>query len=206
MPTFHGEEIVLARLLSDIQKGFYLDVGANHPVEASNTWPFYERGWRGICIEPMTELANKFKQVRPDDYIVECVVGDREDTVAFYTRLTTLRKDIIETNHLFGVDTNSIQVRMRTLNSILEEYNIENIDFMNMDIEGSEYKALLGLDLNKYRPRVLCIESVIPHTRTPCWDEWESYVLEHKYLLAHFDGVNRFYVRSEDERRIKLIG
>jgi peptide methionine sulfoxide reductase MsrB len=52
------EDIMLHRALRDVQKGFFIDVGAQHPVVDSVTKFFYDQGWRGINIDPMPQWFN----------------------------------------------------------------------------------------------------------------------------------------------------
>ena len=47
----------------------------------------------------------------------------------------------------------------RTLNSIIEHEipEVTEIDILSIDIEGGEYNCLHGLDLIKYKPKVIVI-------------------------------------------------
>lgn len=205
MPTHLGEEKVLERLLGPCESGFYLDVGANDPHTSSNTHSFYLRGWRGIDIEPIPELAQRLRIAHPENQVVECAVG------AVCGRATLLRPREFSTSELstlipfiaemhradgFG-DFEGIEVQVRTLADVLTESRYRGpIDFMSLDVEGCEAEALVGLDLSMHRPRVMVIEATVPNTKTPCWDGWEPYVLSHGYDFAEFDGCNRFYVRQ----------
>ena len=71
-----GEDIAAHTLLKQyqIEHGFYLDVGAYHPVYLSNTYLFYQRGWSGITIEPTPGSAAEFRAIRPRDIHLDCVV------------------------------------------------------------------------------------------------------------------------------------
>ena len=61
------EDVMLWRALKHIDKGFYVDVGANDPIIDSVTAAFYERGWRGINIEPMRSYHEHLCAARPLD-------------------------------------------------------------------------------------------------------------------------------------------
>jgi hypothetical protein len=65
-----------------------------------------------------------------------------------------------------------------TLNRVLEKAGLTKIDFLNMDIELSEPKALAGFDIDRYRPELVCIEAQ-PETRQQILD----YFAEHNYRL-----------------------
>lgn len=76
-----GEDLILQHLLPD--KGFYIDVGANHPVTHSNTWLFYQNGWRGITVEPNPCLAGLHRTRRPRDVVLAAAVGKKRGRGAF---------------------------------------------------------------------------------------------------------------------------
>ena len=59
-----GEDQILSFLLREEQNGFYLDIGCNHPIKLSNSYNFYLRGWKGICVDANSELIKKFKVVK----------------------------------------------------------------------------------------------------------------------------------------------
>src|SRR6476646_9082307 len=70
-----GEDAILAHLLFGHDPGFYVDVGAFHPILYSNTCYFYQRGWMGINIEPTRGRIDLFKRERPRDISLACAVG-----------------------------------------------------------------------------------------------------------------------------------
>jgi len=55
----HGEDILVLEYLRGYDKssGIYVDVGANHPTRISNTYLMYRNGFKGISIEPNSELS-----------------------------------------------------------------------------------------------------------------------------------------------------
>src|SRR4051794_3212736 len=61
------EDVMLRRALSHVERGFYNDVGANDPIVDSVTLAFYERGWRGINVEPMRQYHDRLVASRPRD-------------------------------------------------------------------------------------------------------------------------------------------
>ena len=101
-------------------------------------------------------------------------------------------------------------MRSRTLNSILEENAPEQISFLKIDVEGSEADVLASIDLSRWRPRVILLEATLPCGRPDwdhpenhgVWNKWEPDLLKAGYTFAHFDGLNRFYVRNEDQKLI----
>jgi len=70
----HGEDVHILKLIDTLninkQRDIYIDVGANHPMDLSNTYLFYRKGYRGVAIEPNKELINLFKVFRKRDIAI----------------------------------------------------------------------------------------------------------------------------------------
>src|SRR5689334_1853966 len=79
-----GEDLVLRRFVEERRTGFYVDVGAHHPTRFSNTYFFYEQGWRGINIEPAPEAAAAFIRLRPRDINLQVGVAEATGFRTYY--------------------------------------------------------------------------------------------------------------------------
>ena len=204
------EDVILWRALKHIQKGFYVDVGAMDPTIESVTKTFYDVGWIGINIEPVQEWFEKLIKERPNDINLPVVISNKDDTIEFFEIMETGLSSIYEEslNEIVGQRGYHVSTKhkpSRTLNSILKEYQIQNIHFLKIDVEGAEKKVLEGLDLEKYRPWIIIIESTIPNSQEENYSIWEYLLLENSYNFVYFDGLNRFYVAKEhDELTDKL--
>jgi FkbM family methyltransferase len=198
------EDVILRRAFSDVKKGFYIDVGANDPVIDSVTKAFYDAGWRGINIEPVSEWYEKLLIDRPNDINLQIAAGDREGEVDFYdvigTGLSTMDKSIAE-RHVKEHDytLKSYKVQVTTLSTICKEHPSPDIHFLKIDVEGAEKSVLEGLDLKKFRPWVILIESTLPNSPKEDFEGWESILLTADYEFVYFDGLNRFYVAKEHQ-------
>ncbi len=191
------EDILLARVFPG-REGMYLDVGANHPVFHSVTKLFSTRGWTGINVEPSPPVFDRLALDRPNDINLNVGVGDEVATLTFfespsYHGWSTFRPELAEHYREIGVVMTERAVPVTTLAQICAEHvGDRTIDFLKVDAEGFEHQVLLGADFLRWRPRVLVVENA--------WSEaWEPLVARANYLPAAFDGINRFYVRSEDE-------
>ncbi len=78
------EDVMINRAFPQ-ERGFFVDVGANDPVGASNTWALYERGWSGITIEPTPGACARFVEKRPRDICLNVAVGDTDGEISFFT-------------------------------------------------------------------------------------------------------------------------
>lgn len=158
--------MVLRSLFPDEKKGYYLDIGAHHPVFFSNTYHFYLRGWKGINIDAIPGSMNIFKILRPNDLNIEACISDkRERDVTLYMfekpALNTINEKVATQRILEGHKCiNKIHLDTLTLSDLLQEYNImpSNFDILNIDIEGLDEIVLRNNDWSKLRPKVLVFE------------------------------------------------
>lgn len=161
------EDLIVSRILTDIfHKKFsditYLDIGANKWRHGNNTYLFYKKG-RGILVEADPTLAEKLRQKRKRDKVYHAAVGTKDgESLDFYilslaTR-SSLDKEHVEQERKRGIKVlNTIQIQCRTINSILEENNL-NPDFLSIDIEGMDFQALQTIDYERYKIKVIVAE------------------------------------------------
>lgn len=194
------EDLMLWRALGHIGEGFYVDVGAYDPTIASVTKAFYDRGWHGINIEPISEMVTKLSEARPRDVNINAAASDRNGERDFYRftegGFSTLEMDVADNLNVIGI-YNLERVKTRTLNSILEEFGQTPIHFIKIDVEGHEKKVLNGLDLNRWEPWIIVIESTDPNSPMPNFEKWEPLILSAEYHFTYFDGLNRFYISNK---------
>jgi FkbM family methyltransferase len=208
------EDVMLERLFSETKRGFYIDIGAWDPRDYSVTRHFYERGWRGLNVEPIASRHAKFVTDRPRDINVHSLVGGHNRPTRFFEcveedYLSTTVAAVAEEMKANGLTVSEYEVEVERLDALIDRHCPKVIDFLKLDVEGAEADVLKTIDLQRFRPRALVIESTIPGAGLKswdepdafgCWDKWEEDVLRQGYIFARFDGLNRFYVRSEDER------
>ena len=200
------------RALHDVEAGFYIDVGAWDPVIDSVTRHFYDRGWSGINVEPVPELYQKLVEQRPRDQNLNLAVGSQIGEVEFQEWVGTgLSSSLPAENETvlqkLGFEKRAYRVPVTTLAEITRTLNGRTVDFLKIDVEGSERDVLLGANWHTFRPRIIVLEAIKaklpgadPHTYEPTWHDWEPILLENGYTFALFDGINRFYHRSEEPR------
>ncbi len=193
------EDVMLWRALKHIEKGFYVDVGANDPVELSVTNAFYQAGWHGINIDPITCESLQRERIR--DVNLRIAISSEARELAFYkvdySALSTSDEKIAEDYLAAGRDVVELTVPALPLGDVLSKHSEGPIHFMNIDVEGAELDVLSSFDLSIWRPWILLVESTFPNTQIPTHHTWEPIVVSSGYDFVYFDGLNRFYIASE---------
>jgi len=149
----HGQDLIAWGIFEGlgITRPSYLDLGAYHPFDISNTALFYERGCRGINVEANPRFIEQFKIHRPDDINICAAVGATPGRATFHTISLTAYKDF-EKYPPFEVD-------VLTVGEIITKYAGGIFpDFLSMDIEGSDLSVLETLS-GDCLPKVICLEA-----------------------------------------------
>lgn len=163
-----GEDLILKRIFERQKDGFYVDVGAHHPFRFSNTYIFYQRGWRGINIDAMPNSMSSFNKYRPRDINLEIPVGKSGSKLKYHifnepalnTFDETRIEDIIKKTEYTLIE--KIEISIQSLKEILDVYlpKGQKIDFMSIDVEGLDLEVVQSNDWEKYRPKILLVESL----------------------------------------------
>lgn len=167
-----GEDMVLRCLFQFQTTGFYVDVGAHHPIDYSNTKFFYTKGWRGINIDPRPGIMAEFIKDRSRDVNLELAISDTPGKIQYYmfsdpatnTSDEQTAKRISESGYYKLVSR--VQIPTRTLADVLNDYlpHSQMIDFLSVDVEGLDEKVLRSNNWNVYRPRVVLAEDTSAFT------------------------------------------
>jgi FkbM family methyltransferase len=205
------EDVLLTRAFPGAQ-GFYVDVGANDPDVDSVSRAFYERGWSGINIEPLAKQHARLVERRPRDVNLKIAVGDAEGEITFYAirqwhGFSTTDPAIVAQHRADKLKIKEERVPMRRLAAVLDEHAAGRaIDFMKIDVEGTELQVLRGADLKRHRPKILVVEAKMPVTfaMVDRPDEVRDRTLEYAefldpfgYRVIYHDGLNAFFLADE---------
>ncbi|MDX2156339.1 MAG: FkbM family methyltransferase [Hyphomicrobiaceae bacterium] len=200
--TQNLEDYHLSLAFAGQASGFYIDIGGGHPVADNVSLWFYERGWRGIIVEPQSALVTLYAHVRPRDTVFGGLVGRANGEAALHVfprlhGLTTTVAAAAEGSRVHGDDFVTVTTPMTTLASLCEAHGVEEIDFLKIDVEGAEGDVLAGNDWTRYRPKVVVAEAIEPGSNAPAHAAWEPILLDAGYRFRLDDGLNRFYVAAE---------
>jgi len=207
----NNEDVLLWRALGHVRDGFYIDVGANDPVEHSVTKAFYDAGWRGINIEPLPAHVAAFDEQRPGDINLAVAAGSEAGSLTLYDvpavrGWASPEKSVADLHRAEGHTVAELTVPVRTLADVCEEHVRGEIHFLKIDVEGFEGEVLRGMDFTRWRPWVLVIEATLPNSRETNHASWEHLVTERRYRYAWFDGLNRYYVAEEHAELLASFG
>ena len=190
------EDVLLHRVFGGQETGFYVDVGAYHPVDGSITKTFYDRGWSGINVEPGSVFAN-LAAARPRDVNLRMAVTDRAGEIAFIEDEADSGTSYVSTDNTG--DAAARMVPCGTLEAIVSTHaRGRPVDFIKIDAEGSEAAIVRSTDWRRLRPRVLLLEATRLWSNVLANQEWEPVLLEQGYVRAYFDGINCFYIPDEE--------
>jgi FkbM family methyltransferase len=191
------EDVMLWRALKHVQSGTYVDVGAQHPVIDSVSLAFYERGWRGVHVEPVPAYADLLRRNRPDEVVIQAALDAKQGLLSFFdieqSGLSTADEDIAKRHRNAGFEVREIAVPSLTLDDVLAGLADKDVHWLKIDVEGYERQVLEGWS-SGVEPWVIVIESTLPLTQTEAHQDWEPLLLGRGYRFAYLDGINRFYV------------
>lgn len=193
------EEWIVRDYFQDRREGVFLDVGANHYQNRSNTFYLEKQlGWSGIAIDALDEFAADYATHRPRTRFVAMFASDVADSsVQFFVPDNNLVSSASrEFTARYGAAGKPRQVPTTTLTEVLDQAGIQKIDYLTMDIELAEPKALKGFDIDRFQPELVCIESH-PEIRQQLLDYFNrhGYVVVGKYL--RIDPHNLYFQRLE---------
>jgi len=175
-PALNQLDLALARLIPE-RNGWFVEAGAHDGFSQSNTYYLARfKGWRGVLIEPVPELADQCRKRRPESLTVNCALGaphqeGRNITLREAGLMTAVcgalgpdddeKRRALQGRQCQGLSPEErlIEVRTHTLTTILQNTSIPtDFDLLSLDVEGYEVEVLQGLDFGHYRPKAICIE------------------------------------------------
>ena len=198
----NGEDIIIQGLFNHKKDGFYIDVGCYHPIRASLTHLLYKKGWRGVNIDISKDTINLFNIARPNDKNINIGIADKEGEDFYYQS-----SHINQANSFkFYDNVEKVKVQITTLNNIIENLEIKKIDFLNIDVEYRDFKALQGLNLNNVRPSLIAIEDndaydIADVTNSDIY----KYMTNNKYFLYSKLNCTNFYLDQKYKNNLNDI-
>lgn len=185
-------------------EGVFVEVGANEPLSiGSQSWHLENQlNWSGLLIEPNPELNEKARKTRPQSLVCPCACTSPEKSGEMILYIPVKDGQAVHAHAAVGKNIDGfnyrnhkeIKVDARTLNDLLEEHNISHIDFLSIDVEGAEMDVLLGIDLKKYRPKLILLEDKHLYLTK------HRYLTKQNYVLVKRTKQNYWYIPKTEKR------
>jgi FkbM family methyltransferase len=198
-----GEDLVAASLFLSIKidKPTYLDIGANEPISSNNTYFFYQRGARGVLVEPTPFYAEKLKAVRPDDTVLGAGIGITDATEMDFYIMSEPQHNTFKKEHAeqfvrekgYTIER-VLKIPLLDINRVMaDHFGGAAPDYLSIDAEGWEFDITKKIDFNRFRPKVVCIETLLPNTvrHNP---EISKYMAERGYEVHGMTFPNTLYM------------
>ena len=186
--SMYGEDIIIEQFFKNKKKGFYVDIGCYHPLEGSNTYLLFKKGWNGINADVNRLSIELFNRAREKDHNVNLAVSNNKQKLKIYFRkkinmLNTSSKKLAKIHFRNGFQERVINAC--PLNEIIKKskFNSKKIDFLNIDVEGKELNVLESLNFSRYKPKLICIEI---HNHEKMYDQNYDYLKRnsvYKFLI-----------------------
>lgn len=197
-----GEDRKLHRLIGD-SDGVYVEVGGNNGIEASNTYYFEKLGHQCILVEPIPYMVAQIRKNRRCT-VIEAAADEQSGTAEFVVARGGETLSTLDNENRFRSrvdehpDQERITVRTETLDRILEEAGLaegrDRIDLLSIDVEGNELRALRGLTVARWNPRVIILEDNSFGRDHSVQDS----LREDGYVRFKVTGVNHWYCAEAD--------
>jgi FkbM family methyltransferase len=200
------EEVLIRDFFRDRVGGTFVDVGAGHWRDGSTTYYLEAHlGWSGIAVDARGELADDWRLHRPRSRFCNCIATDHSGTEkVLYTAgslSTTRPAHLANFEHVDPATVGVVRVRTATLTDLLQRQGLEQIDLLSMDIEGGEPAALAGLDLGRFRPELVCVETGTEQARARLSAFFRACGYIHIDEYEPHDPVNAYYTPGNGTRR-----
>lgn len=214
-----GEDLILIKYLSNLKNGNYIDIGSHQPVNGSNTFLFYLKGWKGICIDPLPNLKYKYSLIRRRDKFINAgLITSRkknQDNLNFYyykKNRDNSTFDLKSVNFLsdkFGRKPSSI-INVPTINvskllAIREKFFKQNLEIylLNIDIEGFEIDILVDFFSANVYPWIVCVEEIGLTSETLHLGKIYKLMKNNGYILGSRTFLSSIYILKDKLDHLK---
>jgi len=197
----HGEPELVRAFFADTHTGVYVDVGANHPTEDSQSWHLERLGWNGLLIEPLPHYCDLLRASRTGRVVQVACSSPANDQQTMPILVAGVHSTLNANPIALGAQAQVVmQVLTRTLDAVLKENQVEpGFDLLSIDVEGHEMEVFKGFDLGLWRPRLVLLEDHVIGLDN------HRYMTLHGYQLLMRTGLNAWYVPQSQGYTLSLF-
>ncbi|SEO21123.1 hypothetical protein SAMN05428959_105374 [Duganella sp. CF517] len=185
------EDVLLVRALGHLERGVYVDTAAGEPLRGNATQALYERGWRGVNLEPSPARLRRLRIARPADVNLAVAAAGAPGERTWFELggedggAATFDAALARRHRAAGHDVVQHSVALDTLDALCARHLDGALHVLRL----GEADALDGLDLERWRPWIIVLRAA---GTAPL-----AALAAARYALAHADGHSQFYVADE---------
>jgi len=196
------ETLMVRKFFGNKPAGFFVEVGANDPVQDSQTWHLEQAGWGGLLVEPQPDLAERLRQTRKAKVFAVACSSPQHAGGTLPLHVAGPFSSFDPALMVAGVKPSApIQVPVRTLDSLLSEAGAPApIDFLSVDVEGHEIDVLSGFDFTRWQPRLILLEDHVVNLTK------HRFMQDAGYRLVRRTGLNAWYVPPDQAFPLGWLG
>ncbi len=207
----YQDRFLETEIFKGYKNGFFCDVGAHDGVSINNTL-FFENthDWTGINVEPMENIYEKLIRNRPKCINIKCAVSNNNGVAQFiqndgYTEMLSGLKNEYDPRHLnrltnelehYGGSTREIQVETKKLETIFDEYNVNHINYLSVDVEGAEFEVIKSINFDKVFIDVIGFEN----NYTDVSSEIIKYLKSKNYVVRNWYNQSDIFMIHKDSK------
>jgi len=217
-----AEDVVVRKLfLRSKKQGTYVDLGAHHPFIHSNTAWLWFKGWKGINVDANKRSIALFNKIRPHDSNLNLAIipasqySDGTRTVELYlpdeessetgeggiTATASVNREVAQERKFKKTETvNAIDVQ-----SLFEQHQLTEIDYLNIDVEGLDYQILLDIDYSKVTIHAISVEDYCSSIHAAVESKTTQHLQQNGYDLVSRVGPTSIFALRESDRLIRNI-
>ena len=181
-----GEDVFIDNFFRAKKKGTYVDIGAFNPIKYNNTLLLYQRNWRGINIDLNQTSIDMFNILRPEDKNICAIINISNIKTKVY--IENLFSPLNTISKKFSKNLSKKKIYSKK-NKKFNDLIKHQFDFLNIDIEGMDFKVLKSINLRFYQPKLICIEIF----GNKNFLKVKKYLKQRKYVFTKKIGPSYFF-------------
>lgn len=187
----NSEEHFILDYFSDKPTGKFIDIGAYDVARFSNVRALYEKGWKGVLVEPAPQnykgIASHYESDK-EMIVLNVAIGETSGEIDFYES----DGDAVSTSdeaHMTkwgdaGVKYTKIKVPQMSVVDFMEKYGRE-VDFLSIDTEATNIVVFRNIpDWVFEQVKMICIE------HDGCHEEIENRLAEFGFTTRYINAEN----------------
>lgn len=197
-PTSMERPLIAAFFTS--RNGTFVEVGAYDAVYQSQSYQLELQGWNGVLIEPLPEQAENLRRSRRGAVVERACVAPEKAQSGSLPMLDRRSASSLQFDARKAPAQDVIQVPVGTLSAILDELGIGGVDFLSVDVCGTEPDVLRGFDFARFKPRLVLVDD------KDRFGETLSVMRRNRYRLVRRSGHNGWFVPHGAQFPLSLLG